>query len=247
MFYLLWLIHQLNKLQNGAQCENMQLHQMSPKAELIGIFFLFFFPFTFNWLPFVWDMYGLSGLWCWIKISRWGQCKDFQLGLILMFSMFFVPLIVIILFSFAGFVAITVILCRGAVHQRGLAGKTYRRGIKEMIIISIYPIVYNALCLIIIINRIDSAVNVSETKTRPYFPLWMAHAFADPGRVLLPPVAFLLHPKSWKSMFSNRKLESSSQTRFDISPEGSDIDQGITIYGTAPLEEDSPPKVLEPQ
>ena len=245
MLYLLWLIHQLKKLLGGAQPENVQLYQMSPKTELIGLFFLLFFPFTFNWIPFIWDMYGLSGLWCWIKISRYGECKDFQLGLILMFSMFFVPLILIILFSFAGFLAITFILCRGAIDQKGLAGKIYQRGIKEMVLISIYPIVYNILCLIIIINRIDSAVNVGGTNKTPYFPLWMAHAFADPARVLLPPVAFLLHPKSWKSMFGNRKLESSSQTRFSIPPEDSDIDKGITIYGTAPIGDC--PEVLEPQ
>ena len=242
MFYLLWLIHQLRRLQSGSRPESVQLYQISPKVELVGVFFLLFFPFTFNWIPFIWDMYGLSGLWCWIKVSRFGLCKDFELGLILMFSMFFVPLMLVILFSFAGFVAIIVILCRGAIRQGGLAGQIYRRGIKEMVLISIYPIVYNILCLFIIINRIDSAVNNSEYHTTPFFPLWMLHAIADPGRVLLPPIAFLIHPKSWKSMFSHAKLEFSSITRF------SNDDKGVTEYGTAPVQCHSDHrKVLEPQ
>ena len=245
MFYLLWLIHQLKKLQSGAPPETVRLYQASLKAELVGIFFLLFFPFTFNWIPFIWDMYGLSGLWCWIKVSRWGQCKDFRLGLILMFSMFYGPLTLIILFSFGGFVAITIILYRGAIHQKGLARRIYRRGTKEMVLIVVYPIIYNILCLILIINRIYSAVSDSEYDT-PFFPLWIAHAIADPGRVLLPPVAFLLHPKSWKSMFSSRKQESSSETRFSIPPEDSDIDNGITIYGTTPRVNDYG-AVLEPQ
>ena len=119
----------------------------------------------------------------------------------------------------------------------GLAGKIYRRGAKEMVLISIYPIVYNLLCLIIVVNRSVSVVNNRHGKP-PNYRLWLAHAIADSMRVLFPPVAFLLHPKSWKSMFSERKVESSSKNKLSATPEDNDVDNGTTRYGTVPVQND---------
>ena len=58
----------------------------------------------------------------------------------------------------------------------------------------------------------------------------MAGAIADPSRVLLPPLAFLLHLKPWKTIFCKRRSsDSSSDTRFTIPPENDDIKEGVPI------------------
>ena len=245
ILYMLRLTHQLKKIQDGVQDDIRQY--WSSFKELFGVFLVFIFPFTFNVVPFGLGMYGLSGPWCWIKLSKDGLCENFCLSLALMFIMFYVPLLIIILFSFAGFVAIATILCRGALGKKKVARKVYRRGVKEMMWMSIYPIIYTLLCLIIVINRIYSAVKKDLEK--PLFELWLAHAIADPGRVLVPPIAFLLLPKSWKSMFGKKRFESSSkkQPSAQATSDVNNSDNGTTIYGAIPVQSNDQSKLLEPE
>ena len=236
MLYMLWIVNKLRRVQRGANSTN---HKISIKAELVGLFFLVFFPLTFNWIPFVWNMYGISGLWCWIKESR-GYCEDYELGLTLIFTLFYAPLIIIVTFSFISLVAIATILCNGLINRSAVARSTYSRCVKNTILIAIYPLVYNLICVLPITNRIYSASNGSKGG-KPFFPLWMAHTLAEPARVLLPPIAFLLHPSSWKTMLRSRnsKIESSPTPPIYIQPEDSaDIDTHIAISTS-----DSSPKI----
>ena len=183
-------------------------------------------------------MYGISGLWCWIKESR-GYCDDYDLGLTLIFTLFYGPLIVIVTFSFVSLMAIASILCKGVINRSTVARSTYSRCVKNTILIAIYPLVYNLICLLPITNRIYSASNGSSGG-EPFFPLWMAHTLAEPARVLIPPIAFLLHPSSWKTMFRrNAEIESNPTPPIYIQPEDSaDIDTHIAISTS-----DSTPKI----
>ena len=95
-------------------------NKISAKTEWVGLFFLLIFPNTFNWIPFIWDMYGISGLWCWKKESR-GYCEDYELGLTLIFTLFYGPLIIIITFSFVSLMATTSILCKGALNRSAVS------------------------------------------------------------------------------------------------------------------------------
>ena len=236
MVYLLWIVNKVRRVQNGSGISST--NKISIKAELIGLSFLVFFPITFNWIPFIWNMYGISGLWCWIKESR-GSCEGYELGLTLIFTLFYAPLIIIVTFSFASLVAITSILCKGIINRSAVARSSYSRCVRNTILIAIYPLVYNLICLLPITNRIYSASNGSSGG-EPFFPLWMAHTLAEPARVLIPPIAFLLHPNSWKTMFhKNKKIESSPTPPIYIKPEDSvDIDTHIAISTS-----DSTPKI----
>ena len=104
------------------------------KAELFGVLFCVFFPFLFNWLPFVWDMYGLSGAWCWIKLTQ-GDCQgDYKLGLSLTLVLLYGPLLLVMLFGFSIFVFIAIALCvkvRGHLNENAM----YRRGVLEMVLL----------------------------------------------------------------------------------------------------------------
>ena len=241
MLYMLWITNKLRRVQRGASLTN---NKISIKTEIVGLLFLLFFPLTFNWIPFIWNMYGISGLWCWIKESR-GYCEGYRLGTALIFSMYYGPLIVIITFSFVSLMAITSILCKGALNS-AVATNTYSRCVKHTILIALYPLVYNLLCLLPIANRIYSVINGSSGG-EPFFPLWIAHTLAEPARILIPPVAFLLHPSSWKTMFRTcrkTEIDSSRTPPLVIPPEDStDIEEqiiiettdarpGIELYGT---------------
>ena len=190
MLYLLWKVQRVHKGIDPTTNNTM----ISIKTELIGLFCLVLFPFTFNWIPFIKDMYGISGLWCWIKETS-GNCDSNDLGLALIFTLtlFYVPLIIIITFFFASLMAITSILCKGVLNGSTEAKSTYIRCIKHTILIAIYPLIYNLICLFPIANRIYSASNSSNDE-EPFFPLWMVHTLAEPARVLILPIAFLLHP-----------------------------------------------------
>jgi hypothetical protein len=69
-----------------------------------------------------------------------------------------------------------------------------------------------------------------------FFPLWTAHTLAEPLRILIPPVAFFLHPGSWKTMFRTcrrTEIDSSRTPPLVIPPEDStDIDENIIIETT---------------
>ena len=227
VLYNLWIAVELLKIQKGAP-GNPDKCKISIKTELIGLFFLLIFPVTFNWIPFIWDMYGISGLWCWIKESR-GYCEGYELGLTLIFTLFYGPLIIIITFTFISFMVIGGILCNGALREGGIPKKHYARGVKSTVLIAIYPLVYTLICLLPIANRIYSALNGSNGK-EPFFPMWIAHTLAEPARVLIPPIAFLLHPNSWKAMFSkDAGVESDLTASIHIEREDDDIDTSITI------------------
>ena len=233
MFYLLWLSYKLRRLQNGkveppTVNSSDKPYQQISKAEMGGIVALLILPFTLNWIPFIWDMYGLSGPWCWIK-STGNNCEDYKLGLTLMMIVLYGPLVFMVTFSFISMLVIAAIFCRGAKMRRGSIRKKYSKGIAEMVLIAFYPTIYNILCLILIVNRAKEAISISHQEP-PFFPLWMAGAIADPSRVLLPPLAFLLHPKSWKTIFCKRRSsDSSSDTRFTIPPEDDDIKESVSV------------------
>ena len=110
------------------------------KAELFGVLFCMFFPFMFNWLPFIWNMYGLLGAWCWIKLIR-GDChSDYKLGLSLMLALLYGPLLLVILFAFFTLAFIVIILCvklRGHEDENAM----YRRGMLEIVLLMAYPLI----------------------------------------------------------------------------------------------------------
>ena len=160
--------------------------------EVIGITVCFLFPFTFNWIPFTNGYYGLSGHWCWIKLTEndtvtygdnYGVCghRDIAIGVSYMFVMYYGPLMVILLTTSIISTMAILVWCKN----------TKTDSIKEVAILMVYPIIFDVLCSIIITNRIVS-VKRANNGNLPFNGLWMAHSIADPARTLLPAVFFLL-------------------------------------------------------
>ena len=136
------------------------------KAELFGVLFCMFFPFMFNWVPFIWDMYGLSGAWCWIKLTQ-GDChSSYKLGLSLMLALLYGPLLLVILSGFSIFVFIAIALCvkvRGHLNENAM----YRRGVLEMLLLMAYPIIDSIICSLLVVNRIYYSVYIVPNGLHP--------------------------------------------------------------------------------
>lgn len=179
--------------------------------EIIGLLFLIIAPFVIGVIPFFLpnQMYGIAGLWCWIKMikdSHSCNVKDSvfaEESLIVPLVFFYGPLILIVFFSLISMFATIVFVCYGAVrrHGRTVVDKHQRR-MKEIMIVLAYPMLYCTVCLFLLANRVYTLTHLQDP---PYLPLWIAHTVADPVRVLLPAIAFLLHPYVWRDLCVRKK------------------------------------------
>ena len=149
-------------------------------GEVFGVCVCFFLPFTFNWIPFLDNYYGLSGHWCWIKLIV-KDCGDNNVleGLLYMLILYYLPLVCIVL--------LTSLICVYILYKWWTGPKKSW----EIILVVLYPIIFDVLCLIMAINRIDSALRVKQG-VRPFRSLWILHSIADSGRTVLPSVCVML-------------------------------------------------------
>lgn len=160
--------------------------EWSKIVEAISICLCFLLPFTFNWIPFLNGYYGLSGHWCWIKlvVKDCGN-RSVMEGLLYMLILYYCPLVVIVL--------ITSFLCFYMLYKWCTEWYTSANKNLPIILAILYPMIFDALCLVMFVNRVDSALRV-KNGLKPLYTLWVLHSIADSGRTLLPSlsVIFLL-------------------------------------------------------
>ncbi len=194
-FVIVWIVFYLLYLIRGTKM--LKFTPLS-RRELVGIGVCFLFPFVFNWIPFIHNYYGLSGSWCWIKLTR-KRCNDTDIttGLGYMTGMFYLPLTIILCVNTVACAVIIYIWWKTKSHM------------KEVIFAIIYPLVYDALCIVITINRIDSFVRIYRNEKISY-RLLIAHSIADPGRILFPSLLVMVQwvfPMTRKLMKNLREVE----------------------------------------
>ena len=173
--------------------------------EAVGICFCFFLPFTFNWIPFTTDYYGEAGHWCWIKLSKTGDCWKVD-GAWYIFTFYYGPLMLIMLVTSVISVIAVVVWCKNIVKSDPM---------KDLIFIVVYPIIFNLVCCIVTANRIEE-VRRADQKLGPSFGLWFAHAVADPTRTLLPALFCLLQffiPTTRKLVVQSKDETKDSKTQ----------------------------------
>ena len=145
-------------------------------------------------------MYGLAGAWCWVKVTG-NSCQPYREGVIEQFTLWYGPLIFIVLLIFLLIVIMIIALYRGTRERAEALATTYqlqsqyRKALKEAMPLLFYPIIYNILCCLAFANRVYYAAIHKAS-----FPLWIIHAVANPCLPLFIPVAFLLHPYTLKKL-----------------------------------------------
>ena len=148
----------------------------------------------FCWIPFVKDMYGFAGLWCWIKLTKEDCHSDYTLGLAYQFTLYYGPLLIVVVISVFSFLTIVIVLCKRTIQgERGCCQPSiYRTALFEAFPLLLYAVVYDLMVILAITNRIYYAIQIPHG-IKPNYQLWLTIAIDDPLRALLPPVAFVLH------------------------------------------------------
>ena len=194
-----------------------------PKHEVSGLIIILLFPFIVNWIPFINDMYGLSGIWCWIKLTN-GDChSDYTLGVAYQFTLYYGLFAMFVFGSYVAFTVIVITLCKervasGRERAESFKKETHRQALKEALPLLAYPLIYNIFFTIMLANRVYHAITTSKNED-PNFPLFLAHAIAEPLRVLLAALAFLLHPNILKRVFCRKPAAEFTATDFYVSAE----------------------------
>ena len=170
-YAILWIILHLNvslcrlkRLQMGIPQKNVQTGkpQRISCGEVLGILFMFLVPFAINWIPFIWDMYGLMGTVCWIRLTRFQSCKERLLGTTLMLTMYYIPILLTSFLALLTMLLITAVMCQGSVQMRGIARLRYRQSVKEVFFVVIYPVVFIVVLTASICGLIYSILHSDE-------------------------------------------------------------------------------------
>ena len=194
-FVIFFIVVQLFVLVKNFEKFWEEQSEKSKRIEMLGVCLCFLLPFTFNWIPFLDGYYGLSGHWCWIKVTLVCGGSDVATGLMYMLVLYYVPLLVIVLITSLVSVYILFMWCKTRNRQC------------EVVLVILYPLVFDLLCIIMTANRIDSALHFRDGTTSS-FALWILHALADSGRTILPPVfvLLLLMCRSSRDLLCNQRL-----------------------------------------
>lgn len=179
-----------------------------PKHEVCGILMVITFPFLLDWIPFRWHWYGLSGLWCWIKLTD-NLCGHDSLwkGLGLMLAIEYIPVLLATIFTLVSFVCIIIALCRRA-HRMEIKWKwtsVYQKGLAEAAALMAYPSIYGVIFIFRVIHRTYYVVQITRSYS-PNYTLWLAHSAALGIGGIMVPLLYLLRPSNLKKFSLCRKF-----------------------------------------
>ena len=139
--------------------------------EYAYIFFIFVFPFLFNWIPFTVDAFGRAGAWCWIRNEDIYTCEQLVAGQVLQFVLWYIPLYIILSILIVLYVIMLVkIYCYNPhklrwnfAHQDDYQQRKVTN-LKEVWSLLWYPLIYILINVVPLINRIDGLVDPNNPK-----------------------------------------------------------------------------------
>ena len=138
------------------------------------LFFSWILPLIIACIPFVHNNYGLSGAWCWIKLYN-DDCSWNKEGMIEVYGTSYGELILGLSLNNFVLVVVGVTLCKRS--RSNTLSLEYRKVHKQTLPLIIFPIIYEGLSLIALINRIYQSVKSGEYLKGLFF----AHAVTDSG------------------------------------------------------------------
>ena len=170
--YSLWVMF-LSILMVTLHLTNLVLfdrcYESIAKLEPFYLLFPWIFPAIVSWIPFVHHNYGLSGLWCWIRLYN-DDCSLNKEGLIEVYTLWYGEFILILILNNIGLIIISILLCKRA--RQSTTSINYRKALKQASPLIAYPIVRQFLSAFGVTNRIYIGV------TGGHFTRWMYFAQA---------------------------------------------------------------------
>ena len=200
------------------------------KHEICGLAVVLILPFLFNWIPFVKNMYGLSGEQCCMKPSVRSYCKYDSVGLAFIFLLAYGPEILVGIIMFVSFGTILIVMCRRALQQeQGLhQPSVHQQGLKEVLPLVFFLLIYFLLWMGLVATRIYNA-----TQGRKFqYSLMLIHDIISGVIVLLLPTAVLLHSSVNCYKKQRKRMHTLNTTTSYIVPnESSDQVKPLIIKG----------------
>ena len=74
-------------------------NEMGRKCEIACVVVSAVLPLFISLVPFVHNMYGLAGAWCWIKVNRGQSCNETSIGVGYQIGLFYAPVILLAILS----------------------------------------------------------------------------------------------------------------------------------------------------
>ena len=190
---------------------------MDTKSEIGGIVTAIFLPLLFSFEPFIHNMYGLAGAWCWIKVNKDHSCNETSIRVSYQIGLFYAPVFLFAVTSLFVMVGVLFVFCKNAKQkaqllvedaqnvlnnaQNLLENPQFRRKyevlIRGALPLLIYPAVHIIIHMFAILNRLNYLINTVPNDSKPSPRLWLIHAILPP----LIPVAvlflFMFQPDIW--------------------------------------------------
>ena len=174
--------------------------------EISGFVVLVIAPFLFNWIPFSLARYGLSGLWCWIKLTD-TDCDNIIDGISMMLTVEYVPVLLAVVFTLVSFLSIVVTFCRRS-YQMAIKWKwtaVYQQGLAEATTLMIYPTIYIFIFFFRVVHRTIYIIQITKTEP-PTYTLWLIHSTFLGLTGILVPILHILRPSNLRKIYVCRRF-----------------------------------------
>ena len=148
------------------------------KTEWGYLFIIVVLPLTFNWIPFIKSAYGQAGAWCWIRNqdNKNNNCKSFETGNYMRFGLWYIPFYMLLFSLIVGY-GIIIAKIHSIKKRWGGSDFDTQQMLKEVHPLLWYPVIYVALSIFALVNRIQGAITPN-----PVFTLWVLEAIFVPMR-----------------------------------------------------------------
>ena len=152
-------------------------------ARLEGVYLILILllPLVFNWIPFIYETYGQSGAWCWIRNLNYdNNCTEHNFGTYLQYILWYVPAYLLLGTLVLVYVVIIVCVLRQkyswSMKYDTETNKLQEKLHEEVLPLLFYPIGLFLLNIFPLANRIHDTLTADD----PSYVLWMLHAIFSP-------------------------------------------------------------------
>ena len=158
-------------------------HKNVARLECLYVVLIFIFPFTFNWIPFIENTYGLTGAWCWIRSINYEDCTTHRFGVILQTALLDVPEVIFVVVMIPTYVIVIIVVARQRCRwRRGREPHDQNeKALRQRINEEVWPLLFYPFG-VLLLNIFPSANHIYRLvhNDDPSYVLWMLHAVFSP-------------------------------------------------------------------
>lgn len=170
------------------------------RFELGYLLLIFGFPLSFCWIPFYYGAYGPDDMFCWIRELNLNNCSQFMTGEWLRYSLYYIPLSLLMLLLVALYVPVVIIVHRKKNRWAGLFNPE-AIAIQRMIATEIRPLIYYPLIILVInafplIKQIYATASGNHADITVYFYISLVSYIIYPFQGAFITLAFTLDPET---------------------------------------------------